>query len=496
MWNGLFTVWSMGVTILLTPFMLRRLGSDHYGLYILLMSVTGMMGLMNLGLGDAVLRFVAYHHGRNSMEGINRVVGSTFFVSILTGLTAGTVLFLASPSIVRWLSVPQSEYPLGEALLRLTSVSLAATLIGGSFSLIAQALQRYDVGTKVLIAQSIISIASIVILLLLGFGLYEVVLSNVIISCLNVSMGIVVAKRLLPSLRVWPRCSRQGLKEIFGYGVFTLVGQAFWQVYLQAGRLLLGAFVNTSAVAYLNVPQQLSQRGVIAVQGAGAALLPRFSAMQDHAQVSKLFLDSTWTLLCMTAVLFVPLTVLTPDLLRLWISPDFASHSAWIGQIIAFTCILRGASVPFGQLFLGLGKPWLNVISLAGMSLTTLGLNLVLIPAFGLAGAGYCQLVVILWDAIAIIYAWKFVLRMPSIRPLGRAVALPSLVAMGTLCLQGVIRASLASVGWVGLAVLGLTFVATTAALLTGVEHLAGRNQSRVHLLWQTFRRVLPRRQV
>jgi O-antigen/teichoic acid export membrane protein len=76
-WSLLSTIWFTGVGFLLTPFLIGRLGADSYGLFLLVTSVSGFLGVMDLGLGQATVRYVAYYCGREDLAGINRCVGAT-----------------------------------------------------------------------------------------------------------------------------------------------------------------------------------------------------------------------------------------------------------------------------------------------------------------------------------------------------------------------------------------------------------------------------------
>ena len=201
-WNIFSAVWSTVVTFFLTPFLISHLGTDHYGLFILIMTVSGLMGIMNLGLGEATLRYVAYYYGRDDLTGINRVVSATFSVYILTGLIGWTVLFLGASGVANLLALPAAEHELGVRLIRLAAVNFSLGLIFSAFGTIPQALQRYDISTKVNIAQSLFNVSGIVIILMNGLGIYEIVIWSIASSLFKQVINICVAKELIPEIRL------------------------------------------------------------------------------------------------------------------------------------------------------------------------------------------------------------------------------------------------------------------------------------------------------
>lgn len=494
-WSTILTVWQAVITFVLTPLFVAKLGTSHYGLFVLLMTVSGFMGIMNLGLGDATLRYVAYYYGKNDLVGVNRVVGATFSVYVFAGVLAWALLFFGAKTITGWLSIAPDEFALTVTLLRLTSISVGLGLIFSAYSSICQALQRYDINARVQIAISLFNVIGTVVILINWPGIYELVVWSVITAVFTQALNVAVARKLIPRIRLWPSPGRQGLKEVFGYGIFSFITHILGLVWGQADRLILGSLVSPAAVAYLSVPQQLSMRGSMAVGSAGGALFPRFSVIVEKVERSRLFLDATWIFLCATIILFVPLAALFPDFLRLWINPEFSEKSAWIAQVVAFSCIVRGAFVPYDALFRGVGKPQFLTAVFFATGITSLVTNLFLIPRFGLSGAGYAYLATTLWGVVAIGFAWKRVLGETSLRPLLRVVVVPIALGYVILLIMVLLRLGWFELGWIGLISFGVLGSVFTATVLFSVEAILGGNSSRITILlnillrWRAIKR-------
>ncbi len=477
-WSLLSTVWFTAVGFLLTPFLTASLGADYYGLFLLVTSISGLLTVMDLGLGQATLRYVAYYYGRNDLAGINRAMGSTSAVYLVTGSLAWAMLFFGAPWLASWLALAPADVALGISLLRLTAFNLGLMLVSGAFGAIPPALQRYDINSLVTVAQSALQVVGTVVILRSGGGVYELVLWAVISTLVRQIANVVIAKCLIPRLRLMPLPSRAGLREVFGYGVFATATQMLGIVWKEADRLLVGGLLNTASVAYLSVPKSLVFRGTDAVASLGAALFPRFSVTQDLEEARRLFLTATWSLLLATSALYVPVTLLFPAFLRLWMGPEFAQESARIGQIIAFSCIIRGAYVPYQNLFQGIGKPqYLTAFYLAS-GLSSLAFNVALIPSWGLAGAGYAYVFTLIWGVVALAFSWRRVLQGQSLRPLLRAVAVPSALALSSLMLCNRLYTIPADLGWLGLLAAGGAMMVATTGLMIGVDLIWGAGSS------------------
>jgi O-antigen/teichoic acid export membrane protein len=59
-WAGTFS--SMLIAFFLSPFVVHHLGATSYGIWILIMSVTGYLGLLDLGVRGTVPRYIATFH--------------------------------------------------------------------------------------------------------------------------------------------------------------------------------------------------------------------------------------------------------------------------------------------------------------------------------------------------------------------------------------------------------------------------------------------------
>jgi O-antigen/teichoic acid export membrane protein len=107
-WNVFFTLWTSATSLILTPWLVRRLGTDSYGILLLIWSLTGLLGIMNLGLGEATLRYVALYYAKNDLRAINRVVGSTLTIYLAVALAISSVLLVWASHVAgspRWCSL-------------------------------------------------------------------------------------------------------------------------------------------------------------------------------------------------------------------------------------------------------------------------------------------------------------------------------------------------------------------------------------------------------
>src|SRR5512134_2426942 len=76
------------VNFFLAPFVVHRLGDTVYGIWALFGSVTGYLGLLDLGVRSAVTRYLARYAAEGDTEGANRMASSALALFSASGLLA------------------------------------------------------------------------------------------------------------------------------------------------------------------------------------------------------------------------------------------------------------------------------------------------------------------------------------------------------------------------------------------------------------------------
>lgn len=444
----------------------------------LIMAVSGLMGLMSLGLGDATIRYVAYYGSRRDLIGINRVFRATLSVYLIIGIGTLIIVFVTASKIISLFEIMPAKTEVATTLLQLTGVSFLFSLVGGVIGAIPQAFQRYDVSTKISVSVTFFQAIVIVVLILQDYGIVALVGVGIAANMLSLLFNIKAAKHLVPTLDFTPFPSKSGLQEVFGYGLYSFVSQFFGIAFSYSDRLLTGVFIGSTSVGYLTVPQDLALRALSLVAQGGAVLFPKFSTIEESTERVHLYLNATWSMLFFSSILFVPLTVFIGDFIALWISKEFASQCSMVGQLIAFSSIIRGAFVPYEALFKGINKPqYVTLISFI-VGLTSLGLNSILIPRFGLAGAGYSYCITVLWGVATLLITWKYILLCKSYTPLVRTVLMPVLLALICVGLGFELKSVFPPSNWFLLISEVFTSVGVTAFLLFAFEKWIGNENN------------------
>ncbi len=473
-WNAFGTLFNIVISFLLTPLLIRRLGADQWGLLLLVWSVTGVLSLANFGMSEAALRYIAHYFAKNDIVGINRVLGAslTFYIAVCAVISA--VVLGATSVVADWVKVPETSAYVIEPLLRLTTVLFTLGILTNAYRAIPMAVHRYDISNFVSVTQGVVRTAGLLILVLVGLRVLTLVVWEVTLASAVLVAHVVIARRLIPGLHWLPSISLSGIREIFGYSLFSFLTQAALLVYRELGKLLLGNQLGTASVAYLGTPDSVSNCLHQILINAIETLVPRFSAARDAEFDKLLLVASTWAAFVCVVAFYIPLSVLMPDLLRLWISDEFARESSTVGSLLTLGLIGSVTFAPIATLFRGRGQPAFVTVIMTATATVVLAVSLLLIPSQGVNGVGYAYLLSnVCWMA-GLVIGWVRLYGWHSLGELARAAGFPSLLASVLWYAETAVIGRTDHIGWIEFFVLGATFSCVGAVIVVGVDLLLG----------------------
>ncbi len=475
-WNIVGVLTAIAISFITAPLLIYNLGTSKYGMFLLIGSFTGLLSIMNFGLGEATVRYVAAYHGDSDFAGVNRIFASTLSFYGVLAVVVFVVVFATAPMIATVLdsNVQADQFEMFVWVIRLAALAFGIRIIGSTYGMIAPALQRFDITSKINIVGNALKTAGYVAFAIAGYDLIWLFAWDVVLETGFAFVSVMVARCLLPGLGLLPSFSFHGLRETIGYSAFAFLTWAFHTMHREAGKLLMGRFLGAAHVAYLGTPDNLAQRLHGVVVAGTETLVPRFSAERDPKSRESLYWNALWFASALSLILLVPFIVLVPDFLRLWISPEFGQEGGMAGRLLAVFLISQGAFAPVASYYRGIGKPWYVTVWIVASLSITVAAGLRLIPVYGVVGAAYAYLAGSVSPFLAVVIGGFYAFGSSAARKLGRSIVLPYFAGL-VICLVGLfIRSRLGELGWFGLVGFGSALLLTSLGVLVGADLFLG----------------------
>lgn len=257
--------------MLFTPFLIRMLGSSSYGVYQLVSSITAYLALLDLGIGNAIVRYVSKYRVENNLKKQKEFLGiATVYYLIIAAIAfiAGLVIIVVFPQAFAK-GLTASEIELARKLLIVTVMNSAVTLGTSAFVMTLVAYERFSASKGMMIVFTILKMLLSFVALKLGFGALGVVvvyfLANVLTRAFYVCYVLFNIK-IIPSFKNF---DFSFVKETVSYSSFILLQMIATQINAMTDTVLLGIVARNSSV-------------IIAIYGVGAQIIQYFKTIGSH----------------------------------------------------------------------------------------------------------------------------------------------------------------------------------------------------------------------
>jgi O-antigen/teichoic acid export membrane protein len=313
----------------LTPIVLHRIGDEAFGLWVLITSVVGYYGILDIGIRSSILRYVSRYEALGDRDHVNEVVSTAFYYYLAACGLLILVTKLSAPWVSLWFSVPAALLADFKAVFLLAGIVQGVSLPLIVFAAALEAAGRYDQVNISAVGCLVLRVVLVLSVLYAGGGFYGIctvtLLSQFLVYVIQVPLGI----RAHPGLSIHPKWIRGAVfRDMFRYGSVSLAVGIADKLRERLYPILIAIFLTPVAVTLFSLPMRIM---AFPVNGVGAMteivnpLSSQLEARNDFARLRQLILFSVQcaflTLLPLAAFLFV----FGRELLTLWVGARYGS---------------------------------------------------------------------------------------------------------------------------------------------------------------------------
>jgi O-antigen/teichoic acid export membrane protein len=383
------------VSLVLVPFLLKGLGAEAYGLWIAAQVLSGLMGVLDVGLGTSVIREVAATLSTDIREETTRFVAATGNACLVIGLVGALLIMILGVPLSAGMHLSANTRQLAFAAFFLVGLTFAADQLAGFATSILRGLRRFDASNLVSIAGVLLRAAGVIVLLSVGAGLVAVAAWYAVAAATTAVVGLAVASRLGPHFRFRLGYFNWGsLRALIPFSIASEMASGLINAIWSAAPLLIGVVLGSSWV----VPYYIGQKFPLAVSGltwrAGEVLFP---AASEHERAKNLpgtrdvlEVGTRWIVVLALPICTV-LFIVAPNLLRAWVgeAPPDTVLVLRLTTVAVFANAL-GEGALYWLWGRGAMKTVLRVVG--GMAVLSFGLTLGLLPRVGIVSGAWVLL--------------------------------------------------------------------------------------------------------
>lgn len=331
------------VGLLYTPYMLHKLGQSEYGLYSLVASVISYLTVLDMGFGNATIRYTAKYRAEGKVKQQYEMFGMflvLYSIISVIAIIAGSWIYFNVDTLFSETMTSEEIYR-ARIMIMILILNLAFTFPMSIFGSIITAYERF-IFPKVI---NILCIAfnTLVMIALLHYG-YRAIAMTVVQTAFNFFSLIVQFLYCKYKLRIqilFGKINYAFLIEISIYSFWILLDVIMNKVYWSTGQFVLAAVSGTVAVAIFAVAIQLHSMYMLFSNAISSVFLPKITQMvamgNNIKEISNLFIRTGRIQNIIMLLILLGFIVFGKQFITLWAGKEY--EDAYIIALLFFVAL-------------------------------------------------------------------------------------------------------------------------------------------------------------
>jgi O-antigen/teichoic acid export membrane protein len=420
------------------PLVVKGLGDASYGVYSLVTAIVGYFAVIDINVTAGSVKYIAEFNAHQDQQRIDETVFFGLSVYALLGVLGGLGLFFGAQFFVtRVFSVPPALAAEAVDTLRLAALGFFLGQLQSYLNSIPQSLMRYDIASRIeMLFGTGVPLLTVAVLML-GYGLFEVILLRVVASAVNCAVLWRCIRRLLPQL-AWRKPGAAIRRELLGFSAYSFLSRFATLSYAYADKLIIGALVGVTGLAYFTVASTLANRILGLTYRLSGVFFPAASALAACGELERLrllYLKASRYVVFINASVLVLVAVFSYQILYYWMNPQFARAGQVVLAVMALSQFIDSLTSLPSLVNDGMGHPrFSGMFALAravfGLLVVYLG-----VAGWGIDGAAWGHLIASILLTCAFLAAVHGRTVPARLGDLARQAYLPSVFGVGLVAL-------------------------------------------------------------
>ncbi len=247
------------VGILFTPFVVGSLGAAEYGLYQLVASFAGYLGVLDFGIATTLARYVVKFRTAGQKENEENYLFMSFIQTCCFSMAViliGAVLYFFLSSIFGG-TLNALEMSKAKLLFIILVINTSLSLIDHYFWGIQISQERFVYNTSEKIIKILLRVCLITLLLKQGMDSIAIIAVDLALTVLMLTCDVIYAFKVLHVKLKYYFFDKSLFKETFMFAFFIFLQAMVNQITMNTDKVILGIMTTTTVVAVYAVAMQI-----------------------------------------------------------------------------------------------------------------------------------------------------------------------------------------------------------------------------------------------
>lgn len=315
------------ISIFYTPMYMRYLGTTDYGINSLVQSIMGYIGMLNLGLGNAMVRYTIRYRTEGKLEeekSLNGMFLVIFTIIMFISIAIGIYVYISLPNLF------SDKFTIEE--LKKTRQVFTITMLGTALSFPVSVFSTNISSREKFLYQKTLGLLKLILnpfigalLMIKGYGLVAVVTTTIFLGIITNIFDIVYAFKVGMRLK-FKDFDLKILKDISKYSFYIFLNIIIDRVYWGTDRIIIGKFIGPTAVGIYSIASVFNNIYMNLSTAISGVLFPRINKMvveRKFNELSNMFIKIGRIQYILLGLISSGFIILGEEFIYLWLGKGY-----------------------------------------------------------------------------------------------------------------------------------------------------------------------------
>ncbi|MBU3155555.1 oligosaccharide flippase family protein [Clostridium estertheticum] len=405
------------ISLMYTPFMLSKLGKAEYGLFSLVNSIVAYIYLLDLGFGNAVIRYNSKYMVEKNEDGRKKVNGMFLSLYLILGLISmivGVIIYFNLGKIMsKSLSLDEINRTKQMFMVAIVNISLSFPL--SIFNSIITAHEKFVYIKIINLLRTILNPAIMITVLLFGSRAFGMVIGSTVFNILLGLVNVIYCFKILKLKIKFAGFDKALFAEIFNYSFFVFLSAIAYQIYWNSDQLILAIFVGAAPIAIYAVSSQFNTYFLSLSNVLSSMFLPKLTKMvtveENRNDLMRLLTKIGRIQYYICSYIFVGFVLVGKQFIVRWVGEGY-SFCYVIAIILMFPQIFSIIQSLFATMLEAMNKHRVKAYIYLSIAIINILLSIVLVQKYQGLGCAIGTAIGMIINAVANNIYYKFVIKL------------------------------------------------------------------------------------
>jgi O-antigen/teichoic acid export membrane protein len=214
------------IGFLLTPYLIAHLGKGNYGIWALVGSFLGYYGLLRLGVGAGLTRYLPFYIGRCDFKSASEIASTGLAIYSVVGVVIIGISIFAAETIARFYNAGPQLVSLVRIMGLAAAIECPMRILDG----IVRARERWVVANCATVSTAIIRALGIASCVYFGYGLIEMGYVILAVTIFSMILFLIIFLKVCPLIQLRPRMVKFAhVQALVSFGLLSTIVTLAWR---------------------------------------------------------------------------------------------------------------------------------------------------------------------------------------------------------------------------------------------------------------------------